>query len=69
MKIALSSFFVAYYFGHTKIADHVILIHQGKIIFEEQKDDLVYNYGVAKCGRKNLHSFPLMIISYTELQI
>ena len=33
-----------------KIADYVILIHQGKIIFEEQKDNLVYNYGVAKCG-------------------
>ena len=29
-----------------------ILIHQGKIIFEEQKDNLVYNYGVAKCGKE-----------------
>ena len=35
-----------------KIADYVILIHQGKIIFEEQKDDLIYNYGVVKCGKK-----------------
>lgn len=35
-----------------KIADDVILIHQGKIIFEEQKDDLVYNYGIARCGRE-----------------
>ena len=35
-----------------KIADYVILIHQGKIIFEEQKDTLVYNYGVAKCGKE-----------------
>ncbi len=35
-----------------KIADYVILIHQGKIIFEEQKDNLVYNYGVAKCGKE-----------------
>ena len=34
-----------------KIADYVILIHQGKIIFEEQKDNLVYNYGVVKCGK------------------
>ncbi|MED9826408.1 MAG: hypothetical protein UF657_17795, partial [Blautia faecis] len=31
----------------------VILIHQGKIIFEEQTDNLVYNYGVAKCGQEN----------------
>lgn len=35
-----------------KIADYVILIHQGKIIFEEQKDDLIYNYGAVKCGKK-----------------
>lgn len=35
-----------------KIADYVILIHQGKIIFEEQKDDLIYKYGIIKCGKE-----------------
>lgn len=35
-----------------KIADYVILIHQGKIIFEQQKDNLIYNYGIVKCGRE-----------------
>lgn len=35
-----------------KIADYVILIHQGKIIFEEQKDDLIYNYGILKCSKE-----------------
>ena len=39
-----------------KIADYVILIHQGKIIFEEQKDDLVYNFGIVKCGREKFAS-------------
>lgn len=39
-----------------KIADYVILIHQGKIIFEEQKDDLVYNFGIVKCGKENFAS-------------
>lgn len=39
-----------------KIADYVILIHQGKIIFEEQKDNLVYNYGIVKCGREKFSS-------------
>lgn len=39
-----------------KIADYVILIHQGKIIFEEQKDDLVYHYGIAKCGKEKFAS-------------
>lgn len=35
-----------------KIADYVILIHQGKIIFEKSKDDLIYNYGIIRCGRE-----------------
>lgn len=35
-----------------KIADYVILIHQGKVIFEEQKDDLIYHYGIIKCGKE-----------------
>lgn len=40
-----------------KIADYVILIHQGKIIFEEQKDNIVYNYGVEKCGKEKFAQF------------
>ncbi len=39
-----------------KIADYVILIHQGRIIFEEQKDDLVYHFGIVKCGREKFAS-------------
>lgn len=39
-----------------KIADYVILIHQGKIIFEEAKDDLVYNYGIIRCGKERFAS-------------
>ncbi len=39
-----------------KIADYVILIHQGKIVFEEQKDDLIYHYGIAKCGKEKFSS-------------
>lgn len=34
-----------------KVADYVILIHKGKIIFEEKKDDLVYNYGIIRCRK------------------
>lgn len=35
-----------------KIADYVILIQQGRIVFEEQKDDLIYNWGVVRCGKE-----------------
>ena len=39
-----------------KIADYVILIHQGRIIFEEQKDNLIYNFGIAKCRQERFTS-------------
>lgn len=39
-----------------KIADYVILIHQGKIVFEELKDNLIYNYGIVKCGNEKFNS-------------
>lgn len=35
-----------------KIADYVVLIHKGKIVFEEQKDNLIYNYGIIRCGKE-----------------
>ncbi|MCI9122117.1 MAG: ABC transporter ATP-binding protein [Oscillibacter sp.] len=34
-----------------KIADYVVLIHQGNIIFEEEKDALLDNYGILRCGK------------------
>ena len=35
-----------------KIADYVILIHQGKIVFEEEKDTLIYQYGIIRCEKR-----------------
>ncbi|MDE7310722.1 MAG: ABC transporter ATP-binding protein [Eubacterium sp.] len=35
-----------------KVADYVILIHQGKVIFEELKDVLIYQYGILKCRKE-----------------
>lgn len=33
-----------------KIADYVAFIHKGKLIFNEKKDNLIYNYGILNCG-------------------
>lgn len=41
-----------------KIADYVILIHKGKIIFKEQKDNLIYNYGIIRCGKEKFKTIP-----------
>ena len=33
-----------------KVADYIIFIHQGKIVFNKRKDDLIYNFGIIRCG-------------------
>lgn len=33
-----------------KIADYIAFIHQGKIVFVAEKDELLNQYGVLKCG-------------------
>lgn len=33
-----------------KVADYIVFIHKGKIIFSKPKDELLENYGILKCG-------------------
>lgn len=33
-----------------KVADYITFIHQGKLLFSKTKDELIYQYGVIKCG-------------------
>ncbi|MGL4735958.1 MAG: ABC transporter ATP-binding protein [Cellulosilyticaceae bacterium] len=33
-----------------KVADYIVFIHQGKIVFSKPKDELIYEYGIIKCG-------------------
>ncbi len=33
-----------------KIADYIVLIHKGKVIFSKPKDELTEQYGIIKCG-------------------
>jgi len=37
-----------------KIADYVTFIHKGRIIFSENKDDLIYNHGIIHCKNTDL---------------
>ncbi len=39
-----------------KIADYVTFIHQGKIVFSESKDNLIYQHGVIRCPREDVAS-------------
>jgi ABC-2 type transport system ATP-binding protein len=33
-----------------KIADYIVFIHEGRIVFSKPKDELRYKYGIIKCG-------------------
>lgn len=39
-----------------KVADYIVFIHKGKVIFEETKDNLIYNYGIMKCKTREFDS-------------
>ncbi len=51
-----------------KIADYIIFIHKGKVIFEEKKDNLIYNYGIMKCKLKEFNDIEKKdIIRYRKM--
>lgn len=33
-----------------KVADYITFMHKGKLLFSKTKDELIYQYGVIKCG-------------------
>lgn len=35
-----------------KIADYITFLHEGKVVFSESKDELLYRYGLVKCSEK-----------------
>lgn len=38
-----------------KIADYITFIHEGKIVFDRSKDDLIYHCGILKCGASDFN--------------
>lgn len=39
-----------------KIADYITFLHQGKILFCKTKDELIYRYGIIRCGTEIFHA-------------
>lgn len=35
-----------------KISDYILLIHKGKLLFFENKDTLIYDYGLIRCSEE-----------------
>lgn len=33
-----------------KVADYIVFLHQGRVVFCKPKDELIYRYGILRCG-------------------
>lgn len=45
-----------------KIADYVVFMDNGKVILSEEKDELLYNYGILRCNDSELEKVEKMDI-------
>ena len=51
-----------------KIADYIVFIHEGKVVFEKTKDELTERYGIIKCGAAQFDALDKSdIISYRKM--
>ncbi len=46
-----------------KIADYVMLIHEGNLVMMENKDELLYRYAIVKCSKKQAELLPEEMIA------
>ena len=50
-----------------KVADYIVFIHEGRLIFSKPKDELLENYGIVKCGAAQFDAFDKQdIIAYRK---
>ena len=47
------TFFLSHYQRFREVADYITFLHKGKLIFSENKDELLYNYGVVRCSKED----------------
>ena len=51
-----------------KVADYIVFIHEGKVVFEKPKDELVEQYGIIKCGAAQFDALDKAdIIAYRKM--
>ena len=49
-----------------QIADSIAYLHNGQLLFQENKDDLLQEYGVLHCGEDVLTSLPAGLVVFTK---
>lgn len=51
-----------------KIADYIVFIHEGKVVFEKTKDELIKRFGIIRCGSTQFGALDKSdIISYRRM--
>ncbi len=51
-----------------KIADYIVFIHEGQVVFSKLKDELIEQYGIIKCGAAQFEALDkLDIIVYRKM--
>lgn len=51
-----------------KVADYIVFIHNGEIIFSKSKDELLESYGIMKCGASQFEKLdPQDMIAYRKM--
>ena len=51
-----------------KIADYIVFIHEGKVVFSKPKDELTEQYGIIKCGAAQFDALDKSdIITYKKM--
>jgi len=51
-----------------KIADYIVFIHKGQVVFSKPKDELIEQYGIIKCGAAQFEALDkLDIIVYRKM--
>ena len=49
-----------------KVADYIVFIHQGKVIFSLPKDTLLYQYGILRCRTEEFNQIDKSDIWHTK---
>lgn len=49
-----------------QIADSIAYLHQGKLLFHENKDELLQRYGLLRCSKADLEKLPHELRVYTR---
>ena len=49
-----------------QIADSIAYLHNGQLLFQENKDELLQSYGVLHCGESALTSLPSDLLIFTK---